>query len=63
MNRYALVVVLVLVLLVALTWLVFGGNHDVGPFQPVPTLHACGGALDANGNCGPLPLPSPKAPS
>lgn len=64
-NRpQALVLLVLLVMLVLLVWLTFGGNQINEPSHPVgpATLHACGGALDSNGSCGPLPLPSPTAP-
>jgi len=53
--------------------LMLGGGqvdrHMPGVPGPMPTVHVCGGYLDANGSCGPLPnnpcflLNSPPRPS
>lgn len=64
MTHYGLAVLLAIAPLVVLAWLIFGGNQINEPFHPVgpATLHACGGALDSNGSCGPIRVGSSPNP-
>jgi hypothetical protein len=62
-RRQAVFLMALFVLLGILVWLIFARNQINTPIGPLSTLRACGGPLSSNGSCGPLPMPSPTAPS